>query len=72
MKKHVYKIWGLTEEQFKVCDSSNDYVKVVTDNSGNYLYAVGRYSALEIIKARLEALKYNLFSGYKYKFERVL
>ena len=53
MKKHVYKIWGLTEEQFKVCDSSNDYVKVVTDNSGNYLYAVGRYNTLEIITACL-------------------
>lgn len=70
-KTHLYRIWGLTAEQFKACAASEDYVCVVTDLAGNYSYALGRYNKLELILAKIEAFWWNVTKGYKYKFERV-
>lgn len=65
--KKMYEIYGLTEEQFKYCEAC-EAESVYKDFRGNYRCVFKFFTRKEYIKARLEALYYNIFKGYKYRF----
>ena len=68
--KKMYEVYGLTEEQFKYCEAIDD-TSVYKDFKGNYKCVYKIFTRKEYLKARLEALYYNIFKGYKYRFEFV-
>lgn len=69
-KRKLYRIWGLTEEQFEYCEQNN-ICAVAKNFSGQYEYALKYYSRKELIKAYIEAWFYNVFKGYNYSFSEV-